>query len=54
VNWSPELLLALGGIVANAAITYGVVATRVEWVRADVARLQARLDRMESRWSDLR
>lgn len=53
MNVTAEMLVAFGTVVANAAITFGVIKTRVDWVRADVAELQRRLDKMESRWGRL-
>lgn len=40
----PELhsvLFAALAIIVNAAVVYGVISTKIEWIRADVARLEA-------------
>lgn len=43
----PEIVISLVGIVVNAAVTYGVISTKLEWLRRDVDHMTERLDRLE-------
>jgi len=45
---SPEVLTVLG-IILNGAVTWGVVSTKLEWLRADVNRAHRRLDQLEAK-----
>lgn len=40
MDWASIALAALA-IVVNAAVTWGVVSTKLDWLRADVERMQA-------------
>ncbi len=41
---SETLVIALVTALVNGAITWGVVSTKLEWLRADVDRANRRLD----------
>jgi hypothetical protein len=43
LNLSYELLLAVATVIANAAITWGIVRTQLEWLRRDVDDLRERV-----------
>lgn len=42
-----ELALAVLGIIANGAVTWGVVSTKLDWLRRDLDNLAMRLSIME-------
>jgi hypothetical protein len=44
-----KLLIPLATLVLNAAMTYGVVSTQIQWLRADMTRQQVQIDRLEGR-----
>jgi len=44
-----KLLIPLATLVLNAAMTWGVVSTQLQWLRADLNRQQAQIDRLETR-----
>lgn len=48
-DWTDKLLIPLATLMVNAAMTYGVVSTQLQWLRADLTRQQAQIDRLESR-----
>lgn len=39
--------IALITAVLNGAVTWGVVSTKLEWMRADIDKLEARVQAME-------
>jgi hypothetical protein len=43
---SESLQIALLTAVVNGAVTWGIVSTKLAWLRRDVDRLQARIDRI--------
>ncbi|MES2249208.1 MAG: hypothetical protein V4645_18150 [Pseudomonadota bacterium] len=49
MNWSPELLLTLGGIAVNAAVTWGVLSTKLDFLRRDVDHAHKRIDSASER-----
>ena len=49
-----SVLYAAVAIVVNAAVVYGVVSTKIEWIRADVDRLQGDLHGVRSEVRDMR
>lgn len=51
-EWPDKLLIPLATLMVNAAMTYGVVSTQLQWLRADLTRQQAQIDRLESRLFD--
>lgn len=42
------LLIALGTAVINGAVTWGVVSTKLEWLRRDVDAAHSRLDQLNA------
>lgn len=48
-DWHEKLLIPLATLVLNAAMTYGVVSTQIQWLRADLTRQQAQIERLETR-----
>jgi hypothetical protein len=48
-DWHEKLLIPLATLVVNAAMTYGVISTQLQWLRADLNRQQAQIDRLEIR-----
>jgi hypothetical protein len=46
---SDALLIALVGALVNGAVTWGVVSTKLAWLRADLDRHEARLAALERR-----
>jgi hypothetical protein len=48
-DWSDKLMVPLVGLFLNAAVTYGVVSTQLQWVRADLERQQRQIERLENR-----
>lgn len=47
-----KLLIPAATLIVNAAMTYGVVSTQLQWLRADITRQQAQIDRLEGRLLD--
>ena len=43
--WQIALLSAL----VNAAVTWGVISTKLAWLRRDVEKLELRIERIEAR-----
>lgn len=48
-GWHEKLLIPVATLFLNAAMTYGVVSTQLQWLRADLNRQQVQIDRLESR-----
>lgn len=48
-RWVELLVLPLLTLIANACVTYGVVSTQLQWIRADLDRQQRQIERIESR-----
>ena len=46
---SESAKIAIITAVLNGAITWGIVTTKMDWMRADIAKLEQRIDRMEAR-----
>lgn len=46
-EWTSKLLIPIGSLLINAAITYGVVNTQLQWLRSDIERQQKQIDRVE-------
>lgn len=44
-----DVVIALLGAVLNGAVTWGVVSTKLAWIRADLDRHEKRLDVIERR-----
>ncbi|MGN6526700.1 MAG: hypothetical protein ACTHL8_09945 [Burkholderiaceae bacterium] len=44
-----ELATLIVGAVANGLVTWGVVSTKLAWMRADLERHEKRLDALEAR-----
>lgn len=49
-----EILFGALAIVVNAAVVYGVISTKIEWIRADVQRVETDLTRVRAEVRDLR
>lgn len=43
-----EVILAVGTIVANAAATWAVVTVKLDWMRADITRIERRCNERTS------
>jgi hypothetical protein len=48
-EWTDKLLIPLATLILNAAMTYGVISTQLQWLRADLNRQQAQIDRLEAK-----
>jgi len=48
-DWHEKLLIPVATLVINAAMTYGVISTQIQWLRADLTRHQGQIDRLEGR-----
>ncbi|VTU20805.1 hypothetical protein SRS16CHR_02717 [Variovorax sp. SRS16] len=46
---SPELLLAIGSVIVNGAVTWGVLSTKLDFLRRDVDHAHKRLDSLSDR-----
>lgn len=44
---NPELALAVLGIIANGAVTWGIVSTKLDWLRRDLDELAKRMNTIE-------
>lgn len=44
-----DAALALVVIIGNGLVTWGVVSTKLNWMRRDLDRCEARLDKLEAR-----
>lgn len=51
-RWTDKLLVPVATLLVNAAMTYGVISTQLQWIRADLTRQQAQIDRLETRLFD--
>jgi hypothetical protein len=47
--WFEQLAVPLVMLVANAAVTYGILTTQMQWIRADLDRQQRNIERIEMR-----
>lgn len=47
---NPELI-AMGTILANAAMTWGIMTVKLAWLRSDVDQLVTRVNQLERRKS---
>lgn len=43
--WTIQLI----GLAAQVAMTYGIMTTQVNWMRADINRLEVKIQKMEDR-----
>jgi hypothetical protein len=48
-DWSEKLFVPVVTLLVNAAMTYGVVSTQLQWLRSDLTRQQVQIDRLERR-----
>lgn len=48
-DWHEKLTFPLITLVLNAAITYGVISTQLQWLRSDLDRQQRQIERIENR-----
>jgi hypothetical protein len=48
-DWHEKLLIPMATLILNAGLTYGVVSTQIQWLRADLNRQQVQIDRLETR-----
>lgn len=48
-DWSEKLFVPVVTLLVNAAMTYGVISTQLQWLRSDLTRQQAQIDRLEGR-----
>lgn len=46
---SENLMLLVAGAIINGAVTWGVVSTKLEWMRRDIDALLSRVARLEGR-----
>ena len=46
---SDAVLIALAGAVLNGAVTWGVVSTKLAWMRADLDKQERRIEVLEGR-----
>lgn len=46
---NPEFAMAVGTIIANAAMTWGVMTVKLAWLRSDVDQLVTRVNQLERR-----
>jgi hypothetical protein len=51
-RWTDKLLVPAVTLLINAAMTYGVISTQLQWLRSDLTRQQQQIDRLESRLFD--
>lgn len=51
-RWTDKLFLPVATLLVNAAMTYGVISTQLQWIRADLTRQQNQIDRLETRLFD--
>jgi hypothetical protein len=51
-DWGDRLLIPAATLILNAAMTYGVVSTQIQWLRSDLTRQQVQIDRIEARQID--
>lgn len=48
-EWPEKLIVPVATLLINAAITYGVISTQLQWIRADLTRQQQQIDRLQDR-----
>lgn len=48
-EWPEKLIVPVATLLLNAAITYGVISTQLQWIRADLTRQQQQIDRLQDR-----
>lgn len=48
-SWPDKLLIPLATLAVNAAMTYGVISTQLQWLRHDLDRQQTQIERIETR-----
>lgn len=48
-DWTEKFFVPAVTLLVNAAMTYGVISTQLQWLRSDLTRQQAQIDRLESR-----
>lgn len=48
MNWADKLLVPLATLAVNAAMTYGVISTQLQWLRHDLDRQQTQIERIEA------
>ncbi|NIA56175.1 hypothetical protein HAV22_21310 [Massilia sp. TW-1] len=48
-DWPEKLVIPMATLLINAAMTYGVVSTQLQWIRADLDRQQQQIDRLQGR-----
>lgn len=48
-SMAEKLMIPIATLAVNAAVTYGVVSTQLQWIRADLDRQQRQIERMENR-----
>jgi hypothetical protein len=51
-EWTDKLLIPAATLILNAAMTYGVISTQLQWLRADLTRQQIQIDKLETRIFD--
>jgi hypothetical protein len=51
-EWQDKLLVPLIGMTLNAAVTYGIISTQLQWIRTDLDRQQRQIERIEQRQID--
>lgn len=44
-----QLLMLLGGAIINGAVTWGVIRTKLDYLRRDIDTAHKRIDRVEDR-----
>jgi hypothetical protein len=52
MNWADKLLLPLATLAVNAAMTYGVISTQLQWLRHDLDRQQTQIERIQDVLND--
>lgn len=46
---SPELLFSVLGVIVNGAVTWGIISTKLDFLRRDVDHAHRRLDALSER-----
>jgi hypothetical protein len=44
--WTIQII----SLAVQAAVTYGIMSTQIQWMRADISRLEAQLSKVEARY----
>ena len=47
-NMMDKLLIPVATLVVNAAMTYGVISTQLQWIRADLDRQQRHIEQIQA------